>query len=126
MAVDTSTLVSKIKDFVTDAFTLDVLTLTGDIKLIADNFNQAEQNFSWDAVLENVAKQMKPVTGSQLEIVAFTHVEWDKDSVNFVRKDLTDEQKTLVAFHNSAVEAAQKSRLEAVKLVGDLLKIEFK
>jgi hypothetical protein len=33
---------------------------------------------------------MKAADASKLEIVAYTHAEWDLDSVNFVRKDLSD------------------------------------
>lgn len=123
---EAGTLKDKIKKFVGDVATLDVITLSGDIALVADQYNAAAKKFDWDTLFTNIAAKMK-TTGdtARLEIVAYTHAEWDLDSVNFVRKDLSEGDKDLLAAHNAAVEAAQKSRFEAVKVVASLLGVKF-
>jgi hypothetical protein len=126
MAVpETETLKSRIRNFVNDVATLDVITLTGDITLVANQYDPVAKKFNWDDLFSSIAAKMKAADASKLEIVAYTHAEWDLDSVNFVRKDLSDGDKDLLAAHNAAVEAAQKSRFEAVKVVAGLLGVKF-
>jgi hypothetical protein len=115
------TLESRIKKFVNDVVTLDVLTLTGDITLVADQFDSTKKTFDWDTLFTNIAAKMKVADASKLDVVAYTHAEWDMDSVNFVRKELSVGDKTLIESHHAAVEAAQKSRFEAVRIVAGLL-----
>lgn len=126
MAVEeTDTLKNRIKEFVRDTVTLDVLTLTGDISLIADQYDSAKKEFDWDKVFATAAAKMKVAGESKIEIVAYTHAEWDLDTVNFVRKELSEGDKDLLAAHNAAVESAQRSRFEAVKVVSGLLGVKF-
>jgi hypothetical protein len=126
MSADTKkTLTSKISDFVNDVATLDVLTLTGDIAFVANEYDKTEKSFKWDAIFEQMAAQMQPAAANKLEVVAYTHAEWDLDSVNFVRKDPSESDKILIEAHNQAVSAAQKSRFEAVKLVAEIVKVSF-
>ena len=119
------TLKDRIASFVNDVTTLDVLTLSGNIELVAEQYSAAEKKFDWDTLFTNVVAKMKATDESKLTVVAYTHAEWDMDSVNFVRQELTEGDKQLVEAHQAAVEAAQKSRFEAVKIVAGLLKVKF-
>ncbi len=120
---DKDTLAARITEFVADVVTLDVITLTGDIKLVNKTvtYDEAKKKLNWNDLFRKVAEGMQPDSANKLEVVAYTHAEWDLDSVNFVKKDLSDSEKDLIAAHHSAVEAAQKSRFEAVRIIGDLL-----
>lgn len=122
MSDSATTLGTKIQEFVTDVTTLDVLTLTGDITLVTDSaYDEAAKKFNWDTMFKGIAEKLKTAAASELEVVAYTHAEWDLDSVNFVKRDLNAAQSNLVAAHNAAVESAQKSRFEAVKIIAGLV-----
>lgn len=123
----TRTLLARINSFVEDVATLDVLTVTGSLELIdvAGAYDAAAGGFRWDTLMENVTKGMKPSDANKLEVVAYTHAEWDFDSVNFVKKELSAGDQTLVTAHHAAVEAAQKSRFEAVRIVAGLVGLKI-
>lgn len=117
------TLRTRIASFVNDVATLDVLTLSGRIDLVADQYDPAKKTFDWDTLFANVAAKMKAGDDSKLTVVAYTHAEWDMDSVNFVRQELSEGDRALLTAHHAAVEAAQKSRFAAVKAVAELLNV---
>lgn len=125
------TISDKIKKFVEDAASLDVLTLTGRIEFSTapvqtepESANQSKKlNFKWDGLFDRVIAGMAPnaEAANKLTVIAYTHAEFDFDSVCFVQEGLSTENKQLLAAHHAAVEAAQKSRFEAVRIVTDLL-----
>lgn len=107
----------KIKSFITDTATLDVITLTGDIELVTEadtSGDPAKEIFNWDKIFEKVAKEMKTSQNSKVSIVAYTHAEWDQDSVNYVAKDA---DVKLVEAHGKSVASAHESRMNAIKSV---------
>lgn len=125
---------AKIKEliagFVEDVATLDVLTLSGTISLkpAPDVVNDAEGNpteakkIKWDAFFKDVVEKIQtPAEGTQLNVVAYTHAEFDHDSVNFYRT--ADGDDGLAELHRKTVEAAAKARMEAVAAFGRVLKI---
>jgi hypothetical protein len=112
-----STLKDKIKNFITDTATLDVITLTGNIELVTDtetSTDSSKEIFNWDKIFEKIVKEMKAAQNSKVSIVAYTHAEWDQDSVNYVAKDA---DAKLVEAHGKSVASAHESRMNAIKSV---------
>jgi len=99
----------KIKDIVT----LDVVTLTGEITIDAalDDNQKIDLQELYKAIEKGASVQGK------LDIVAFTHVDLDADAVNFVKRDLTPEQKGLLMAHGESVKAAQETRAGVVAMI---------
>jgi hypothetical protein len=125
IATTSTTLKQKIADFVEDVATLDVLTVTGDISLVAAPGTPgapAGPTLNWDDLFANITSEMRVAQNNKLTVIAYTHVKFDLDSVYYVAANLTDEQKTLVDKHRLAVESAQKLRLEALKTAADIVK----
>ena len=122
------TLKERIGAFVRDTVTLDVLTLSGDITLINDEavYDEKNQEFDWDTLFGKITARMKASGENRLEVVAYTHAEWDLDEVTFVKKEISESQKELLNAHRAAVAAAQKSRFEAVRIVAGLVGVYFK
>ena len=114
-----NTLFDKIKSFLDDVTTLDVLMLSGTVTLKPADGGGGAGKFKWDELLKNVAEQLKVADGTELTVAAYTHAEWDHDSVNFFAKDLPDAARDL---HLKNVETAHKSRMEALSFIGDLIK----
>jgi hypothetical protein len=112
-----SSLKQKVVDFVNDTATLDVITLTGTIDLVTDQDvpdDQTKEMFKWDEIFKKVAAKMKSSEDTTVSIVAYTHAEWDQDSVNYVAKDA---DVKLVEAHGKTVAAAHESRMNAIKSV---------
>jgi hypothetical protein len=109
----------KIVDFVNDTATLDVITLSGSLALVTEQDGPTEANrhketFDWDGIFKKVADGMKDADDNAVSIVAYTHAEWDQDSVNYVARDADTK---LVEAHGKTVAAAHESRVNAVKSV---------
>lgn len=123
-----NTIKKRISDFLNDTITLDVMTLTGKIELTqADLGNSAENDsvkeFNWDTIFSNVAEQMTEITpDSAIQIAAYTHAEWDQDSVNFVA---TGADPKLVEAHGEMVSAAHEARMNGLKSIADAVKSVF-
>lgn len=122
------TLKTRIGDFLKDTVTLDVLTLTGTVKLTAQEADvpavgdgAAKKSLDWDGLFAKITEQLKLEQGSEVEVVAYTHSEWDCDSVNYIKKGLGPEETNIVEGHNSAVESAHKSRFAALEFIGKVL-----
>ncbi len=115
----------RLQKFLEDVATLDVLTLSGTIALEnADsnkNDKKPEDVINWDSLFKKVTDGMKPDAANKLEVVAYTHAEWDCDSVNFVKNDASPAVQALVENHRQAVEAAHRSRYEALKFIGNVI-----
>lgn len=111
-----NSLKQRIIDFINDTATLDVITLSGAIELVTSGeaSSKDKEMFDWDKVFEKVQTKMQTKGDSTVSIVAYTHAEWDQDSVNYVAKDA---DVKLVEAHGKTVAAAHESRLNAVKSV---------
>ena len=126
-AAPKATLLSHIASFVQDVATLDVVTLTGDLKLVDPGtvYDNTKNDFDWDAFFRKVTEGMRPSQTNELEIVAYTHAALDLDTAQFVKRSLSEADKALLAAHNAAFESAQKSRFEALRIVGGLMNLKF-
>jgi hypothetical protein len=131
------TFATRLESFVDDVASLDVITFTGIITLTANHVAPAQgpvagangaagtpsepKKFNFDILFDQVVQQMVPNPQNELKLVAYTRAQWDMDSVNFVTKEPGVAEQKLIDAHQNAVEAAQKSRFEAVKLVAELI-----
>lgn len=106
---------SKIEEAMKDTTTLDVVTTTGSIKLTANDM--ASQG--WGKIAEAVSAKIKK---AELNVVAYTHTQWDCDTFMFVKSSPSDEEQKLVESHAAVVDAAHATRREAVKMMVDVLK----
>lgn len=118
---------TKITDFINDTATLDVLTLTGDITLVAptdiSDGSNSKEAFNWDNIFKNITKELKADPAkTKVSVVAYTHAEWDQDSVNYVAKGADAD---LVSAHGRTVASAHEARLNALKSVADAVEKLF-
>lgn len=103
----------KIKNAVKDTVTLDVVTTTGSIKLTAQDMSGG-----WEKIADKVSEKIK---AANVNVVAYTHSQWDCDTFMFVKEELTESEQKLVESHAAVVDASHTTRREAVKLVKDLI-----
>jgi hypothetical protein len=106
-------MVDKLKNAAVDLTTLDVVTLSGDVKkvLIADN-NKAMK----------VMKPLDIVNGAEgtLVIEAFTHIDFDQDKVQYFKTDLKETDLSYL-LHQEAVDASVEARQAFLDFIGALL-----
>lgn len=106
---------SKLGAIVDDLISLDVVTFSGNLEVKLTDINSGP-NGTID--LENVMKNLKgTVTGgkSTLTAVATTYLAIDKDSVQFVKTDLTPGEERIYALHLEAVKTAVAARAAMVE-----------
>lgn len=112
MATTWETIKGAVEEVGADILSLDVVTLTGNITItsgVKDNKIDLQELYK--------AVEAAASTAATIDLIAFTHVELDADSVNFVKKDLTPEQKGLLAAHAEAVKSAQETRAGIVAMI---------
>ncbi|EDY85285.1 hypothetical protein VDG1235_4920 [Verrucomicrobiia bacterium DG1235] len=126
---DKTTLKKRIGTFLKDTVTLDVITLTGSIELDASVTTvpapaanqQDEASLNWDELFAKVTQGMQPNADNKLEVLAYTHGEWDCDSVNYIKSSPSDMELKIIESHHKAVESAHKSRYAALEFIGKAL-----
>ncbi len=111
-------LMDKINNIANDLATLDVITLTGDINL-EKVANQDTVDF--EKLYKNIGENVK--NSVNVDVVAFTHIELDCDSVMFVKRGIGESEKVLLEVHNETIKTAQETRLGVVRLVKDIIGI---
>ena len=106
-----------VADAIKDIATLDVMTLSGTINLTVPG-GGANQGIDPTAFFERL--KTEAVSGTTIQVVAFTHKEADSDSVVYVRSDADSK---LVSAHQEMVKAAEQARLDFLKFLGGLFKL---
>lgn len=101
--------------FITDLITLDVVTVTGDLRVKTKNTANGERN---DYLIDFKSlfgrKDGKTTVRGDLKVVAATHIEIDKDTLTFISDDLNDIERELVDVHMDTVATALESRAAIV------------
>lgn len=110
----------RIRDTAEDIVTLDVVTLSGTLELKlaagAGGDNPLE--------LKKLYKKLEESsTAGNMEVVAYTHIDFDKDAVNFVKQGLGEADLPLVQAHNEMVKTAQEGRLAIIRAVKEMVGI---
>lgn len=104
----------KIKDAIKDTTTLDVVTASGSIQLTAADMGDD----GWENIAEKVSAKVK---AANVNIVAFTHTQWDCDTFMFVKENLSESEQALVESHAAVVDASHATRRAAVKLLHGII-----
>lgn len=101
--------------FIDDLVTLDVITVTGDLRVKTKKTDEGEE----DETLEDYIIDFKSLFGRKggktvvrgdLKVIAATHIEIDKDSLTFIGSNLNDQEQELVAMHMESVTMALEAR----------------
>ncbi|MFK8164797.1 MAG: hypothetical protein AB8H12_20290 [Lewinella sp.] len=115
--------------FINDLITLDVVTVTGDMKIITKKKDSGEASSKKpDFIID--FKQLfgreggKTTVSGELKVVAATHVEVDKDTLTFVASDLNEKDRQLLDMHLKTVAAASEARANIVARLNPLFKRE--
>jgi len=93
---------------VVDFTTLNVTTLSGDITKIINSKQGKNAHIDFKNVLKDI--ETKGEAKTKVYVVAHTHIDFDHDTVNFIKTDLKREDAQLFQYHLSAIESAQQAR----------------
>ncbi len=115
--------------FITDLITLDVVTVTGDMKIITKKKDDGEPDakkpdFIIDFKHLFGRENGKTTVNGNLRVIAATHVEVDKDTLTFVASDLNEKERELLDMHLKTVTAASEARANIVARLNPLFKRE--
>jgi hypothetical protein len=101
---------------VQDLTSLHVQTFTGELNVEIENADGEKKGFS------DIRKEIQQ--GKQdgdLNLVAETLAQFDGDSYNFVKKDLTDVPASALEVHKNAVQSGIETRMGLLNLFKDLI-----
>ena len=107
----------KISDTAVDFTTLEVTTLTGDVNQIIN----AQGKFKLKQDLIKTLGNKTGTTKGKIKLLAHTHIDFDHDTVNFVKSDLTDQEKDLFVLHESAIISAHEARKSFLRFLVEVL-----
>ena len=106
----------KIKAAGQDFTTLEVTTLSGEVSQILNS----DGKFKLKEVVKSLSSK-SGTTKAKIDLIAHTHVDFDNDTVNFVKKDLTTDERNLFGLHESAILSAQTARKSFLRFLMDVL-----
>ena len=111
----------QIKDLTVDFATLEVTTLTGDVKHIINTGTGQNKKTKFD--MKNVISKLNQSgkTKGGIELVAHTHIDFDHDTVNFIKSDLGKQGKQLFDLHQTAVGTAHQARNGFLSFLQDVI-----
>lgn len=101
-------------DFLKDLLTLDVVTVSGTIRIrkkATNTDSNAENIIDFNNIFDGDGKVKEDL---DLKVIAATKINIDRDTYNFVAEDLGEQEKLLAELHFSSVDMAMKSRAEIV------------
>ncbi|NJB85605.1 hypothetical protein GGR26_001350 [Lewinella marina] len=109
-------------DFIHDMTSLDVVTLTGNLTIRVNDLQDAQEGnpLKLSRIMQQLEGNLlkKDATVSAL---AATHVSIDKDTVTFVKENLSPEEAVYLDFHNETVKAAGIARAAMADGIAKLL-----
>ncbi|MFN8397051.1 MAG: hypothetical protein U0176_20675 [Bacteroidia bacterium] len=111
-----------------DLTTLEVVTVSGEMKMAVTNpSTDAKDKEKWnlknsDAILNIIANPPANASGS-LYLVAYTRIDFDHDTVNFVNANPTEEDKRLYTLHVESIKAAQEARAAFINMLAGVFKL---
>lgn len=110
-------------NFIKDLVTLDVITVTGTLKVkkdvisgdVSDNSNPDGQVIDFETLFSR--NKGKLVIDADMEVVAATHIEIDRDTFTYVKQTPSDTDKELLKMHMDSVNAASAARADIIARV---------
>lgn len=116
MATSLKNVLGKVRDAADDITSLDVVTLSGEVDLKGAMPADA---LSLPALYKQILKQAK--VEANIQVVAFTHIDLDRDAVNFVKSTLSEAEAPMVQAHNEMVKTAEGARRAFVQMVKEVV-----
>ena len=98
---------NKLKEMIQDVTTLEVVTLSGNIT-IADLQVDPDKTVNFQRIMDEI--NGNPTTASNVKLVAATKFDFDKDVQQFVKENMTREEKELFGIHLETIKNAQEAR----------------
>ncbi len=98
---------NQIKGAVVDFTTLEVTTLTGNVDHVIKTTGK-KKSFDMKNVVSKLGQTGK--TEGTITLIAHTHIDFDHDTVNFIKSDLGKQGKQLFNMHQAAVMTANEAR----------------
>ena len=112
-------------DFINDMTSLDVVTLTGNLTVKVEDINDKESKDGTKPLkFSRIMRQLEGNVlkkGSSISALAATHVSLDRDTVTFVKENLSPEEAVYLDFHNETVKAAGIARAAMADGIAKLL-----
>jgi hypothetical protein len=96
----------QIKDAVVDFTTLEVTTLTGDVTQIIKSSSGSKAKID----VSDILGKLKGSSRGKVSLVAFTQINFDQDTINFIKSDLGEDEIQLFKIHQEAVASAHSGR----------------
>ena len=101
-------LLEKIDTAASDLTTMEVVTMTGDFRNVIDLGRKDGAKFKIKDMIDNLS-QADNVQGD-VQLMAFTHIDFDYDTVTFVKKGRSQQDRDLFELHQSTVNSTQMAR----------------
>ncbi len=104
-----------------DFTTLNVTTLTGDfshfIKTGSGNSRKNKVDFS--NFLKEIGDAGK--TDAKISLVAYTNIDFDQDTVNFVKENMSAQEQNLFNIHKASIDSAHQARQSFLNFLKEIL-----
>ena len=111
---------SKLESIVDDLVSLDVVTFSGDLVVdLKDITTEDNGTINFQDVMKNIKGKVDREE-STFTAIAATHIALDKDTVQFVKEGLTEDEQRLFHLHLEAVDTAVSAR---AAMVSSLMRI---
>lgn len=108
-----NSLIDKIETTAVDFTTLDVVTLTGNIKLVLAGEGDQKKFMKIPQIIDKYYGD----AGSQINFIAISHFDFDQDTVQFVKENLSVEEQKLFELHKQTVESSKVARIAMLNFI---------
>ena len=111
-------------DFINDMTSLDVVTLTGNLTLQVNDLQGRETDQNKPLRFGRIMRQLEGnimKKDAKISALAATHVSIDRDTVTFVKENLSPDEAIYLEFHNETVKAAGVARAAMADGIAKLL-----
>lgn len=98
-----------------DITTLDVVTFSGTLTVEPATEGEFKVSELYDKLRGSIGDE------SKLKLIALTHIDLDFDVTTFMANKLSSDEKELITYHVSTVEASQNARSSVVELALDVI-----
>ncbi len=106
---------SKLEEIINDIVSLDVVTFSGNLTVnVSDISTEDGGNIRFQDVMKNI-RGSADQDASAFTAIAATHIALDKDTVQFVKDGLTEDEERLFHLHLHAVDTAVAARTAMVE-----------
>ena len=106
-----SDILNGIKSAAVDLSSLEVVTLTGDMRTVIENGS-----------VKDLSTLQQNINKGEIQVVATTRIDFDADTTNFVAREDFEGKDALLELHEKSKSAALESRQAALDFVFNMVK----